>query len=374
MVGLRAFALILVMLTAGCIDTPAPEEEAEEAENEFAYQDDRFEIQSTNATNRAWVPTLAEPPELVVGEYWKVRMDFGLTGGSREAYVVVAGQERNHWLIGMPTHDFDNRIMVFHLPGMGQVTKDTLGFEAHDVWFEPVQFPLEVGNTWVTGFMQENNAEAEVVAVDGLTATIHMTNDVEVVYDAEIRGVRKMDFPGYGSYEVLEHGFDWHEVEPGMEGLVTVPHMSDLILCHGRIAVAVEVTNCGLGQADQPTETVEIDSNYDRVSFGLILSAAPPVAGPPGVPFAPTYYEVTATAPDGAEYTASLTAVDEATTVLEPYKHDAPGGAWTIEAIAGGPGAAFAEGIGYHVYDIELPSGRVLPSVGEHQHGDGAGH
>lgn len=376
MVGIRTTALLLLMgALAGCVDVDEAGSPSEAADAGFAYADDRVQITSTNATNIGWVPTLEEPPQLVVGEYWKINMDFGLTGGSREAYVVVAGQETNHWLIGMPTHDFDNRIMVFHLPGMGQISKDTLGFEAHDVWFDSIQFPVEVGNTWTTGLMGNGNQQAEVTAVDGLTANIHMvgTYTIDIVYDASIRGIRSMNVAGYGSYEVLEHGFNWQDVEPSMDGLVTVPHQSDLILCHGRFAGGAEITGCALGQVDGPDESVEIDRTYDRVSFGLILRADP-LINPVGASTPATYYQVTATAPDGTQYTETLQAGDTATNVLTPYKHDSPGGTWNVQAIAGGPGSAFAEGIGYHVYDVEIPSGRILASVGEHQHGSGEGH
>ena len=115
-------------------------------------------------------------------------------------------------------------------------------------------------------------------------------------------------------------------------------------------------------------DEVPVDPTYDRVSFVLILGNLRgdlPVGG---------YYKETATAPDGTVYELDMRPDAGRQFRIGTFKHDAPGGTWRFEHLALGPGIAMAEGIAYHVYDILLPSGAILPSVGEHQHGDPCAH
>lgn len=379
---MRRGAALLVGLTfllvafAGCTESDQDQDpDPGPKEGERFHEDTRISIDNISETARDWVPTLDEPPELALSEYWKVEVALGWGLGDRVVDMVAAGQEDDHWLIGMPTHDFSNDIMVLHIPGMGQVKKDTLGFEAHDVWFDAVRFPVKEGDTWTTGFMGEGNVEAEVTRTDGLNATIEMTGSYDIVieYDAAIRGIKSfIAYAGddtYGSYEVVEHGFDWHKEYPEWDGIVTVPHMSDLLFCHGSIAGLPLIEDCSV--AEEPSEggtefEVRIDPDYDRVSFAnIILGLVDPLPG---------HYEVKTVAPDETEYLDTLTPLDGTNGLLASYKHDMPGGTWTIEAVAAGPGQAFMEGIGYHVYDVELPKGRILPSIGAHEHGQADGH
>lgn len=373
--GLALFISIglLTVLFAGCVESEADPEP--EPEKPTRYEDGRITIDTIDDSAKAWVPTLDEPPQLVLSQYWNVNVELGWGLGDRMIEVVVAGQEDDHWLIGMPTHDFSNDIMVLHIPGLGQVKKDTLGFEAHDHWIDPLQFPLEVGNTWETGFMSDGGLKAEVTKVDGLKATVEIEGvyDITIVYDAEVRTITKFTaWQGdnfYGGYEVVGHGYDWHEASPQWDGTVTVPHMSDLIFCHGSIAVAPVVRDCAVdvGVPEGVVEfEVDIDPDYDRVSFANLIMAMAPGTG--------VYAEVTATAPDGTAYYDTLTALDGVDAKLVSYHHDMPGGTWTIQGIGVGPVQAFMEGIGYHVYDVELPGGRILPSIGAHEHGDDGDH
>lgn len=376
-VQLLGALVVLGAVLAGCVGADDPvDPDVAETDAGAIYSDDRITIETIVKTDIE-PPTLASAPKWQLGEFWKVELTDRFVGSSYTTHRVVAGQETNAFLVGMPTHDFSNDFMVLHVPGFGQVMKDDLSFETHDCMFEPLKFPLEVDATWQTKF-ECRDVTAIVESVEGNMAVVNIignNDNIRVVYDAEMRTIVEMDLAGYAVYKVVEHGFDFHEALPSFEGQVTVPHMHDVIFQHGRVGGAANFGGPALGfGADAPFDVVNVDPTYDRVSFVIILGNIWGLVPLPADPPAGGYYSELATAPDGTEYSLTMTPVEPGPLKIATFKHDDPDGDWNFQHMAVGPGLAMAEGIAYHVYDVVLPEGTLLPSVGEHQHGSGEGH
>lgn len=307
--------------------------------------------------------TLDAAPDWKSGEWWKVKLVDQFTGSEYEGMRVVTGEEAGNFLVGMPADEWRNELMVMHIPGFGEIQKDDLSFEIHDARFAPLNFPLTMGKTWETEF-EGRAVNAEVTSVEGQKATVHLVSpgegqpndDITVTYDAGIGEIVHYEGIGYATYDVLGHGF-------GFEGIVTVPHMHDLIFVEFRLAGVLTAGSIQGFDVQPPMDTVEVDSTYDRVSFAIILGTVlPDYNGPPA------YYNEKVTAPDGTVYEDTALPTEPGLKIRF-YQHDQPGGTWKFEHVAAGPGIALTEGIAYHVYDVVMPEGRVLPSTGEHEHG-----
>lgn len=339
----------MAFLGAGCVassDSATPESATTEAGPlpEFRF----VEAEAEEARS------LLAPPKWKQGEWWRIRLD-DFTGGHYEVTRVVAGVEGDFYLVGMPRDEFSDDLMVLHLPGFGQVSREDLSFEVHDAVFQALQFPLVDGASWTTAF--EARPITTRVFVEGETqARIQFDGAQDhgnVTYDALVGEVVRHDAPAYVTYEVVDHGFNY-------TGIVTVPHMHDLVFQHFRIAGVLT----GVPAASTSiTDTIQIASSYDRVSF--VLAGLNIV---PGAAVAGGYYQEIATAPDGTRFELTVVPTDPAF-VIRTYAFHRPGGTWTLEHRAVGPGAAGAEGIAYHTYDVDMATGRVLPSTGEHKHG-----
>ena len=107
--------------------------------------------------------SLAEAPSWRSGEWWRIRLtDF--TGDTFEVTRVVAGVEGDDYLVGMPATEWINDFMVLHIPGFGEVAREDLSYETHDVRYEPLRFPLTQGAKWATAFEgQPMSAEVKTV-------------------------------------------------------------------------------------------------------------------------------------------------------------------------------------------------------------------
>lgn len=346
-VHLGTFATVAIVL-AGCVASPAGEEGAPEVTQNTKLPDFK-PVEAVEEAPR----TLLEPPLWKQGEWWKIRLVDGFQGSTYETTRIVAGQEGDHYLVGMPSDQFSDDFMVMHIPGFGQISKDDLSFETHDVPTQVLRFPLVDGDGWETAF--EGGVITTNVFVESETrARIQFTGSQtgNATYDALVGEVVRYEQEDYANYEVIDHGFDY-------SGVVTVPHQHDLIFQHFRIAGLL--TGVPSAPATSITDTVTVDSTYDRVSAAIIAGGLSPDA--PG-----GYLQEIATAPDGKVFEMTVMPI-ETGFVVHTFSHLNPGGSWTFEHRALGPGFIGAEGIAYHTYDVEMPSGRVLPSTGEHAHG-----
>jgi hypothetical protein len=319
--------------------------------------------------------TLDAAPQWRLGEWWTYRMTDGFTGGSYEFTRVVAGEDRaaGNYLVGFPVNEFNNDVMLFHIPGFGDIRQSDLSYETHDAVFQMLDFPLEDGKTWEAEFEGTGLGTAIVAAGDDGTATVELiTQGYNVVgeYDAGLGEFRSMTINNgtYAEYEVVGHGYDFR-------GLVRVPHAHDLIFIHGRLAGAADVGPnpemqapvVGIGLSTSPTETVTIADGYDRAAFIIAVGGGAGFGLPPAV----GYFQETVTAPDGSVYQETLTPADVAAGTglkVTAFGHDFPEGEWNLQHVAAGAGIAFVEGIGYHSIDIDLPSGCVVSSFNAQHH------
>lgn len=382
-------ALLVTAALAGCADEePVPEEPEIDSESmDSETPPPVFGPHSGLPLERAadWLPTLESPPEWVLGEWWQVKAASGFNGVEYDVTRIVAGKEGPDYLVGMPLDAFDDEIMVLHHPGMGLVRADTLGYETHDFMFELVHFPLEVGKTWDSLWQSANGVvthTVESIDEDAGTATITMTGQQSATYtyDANLGVVSSFNAPGYMSWEVVDHGFDW-------EGTVRVPHGHDMHIFHGRLGPVVPVVQSqGLVQqltgttppADvaPPTETFVVPEGYDRASFSIIIVDLPAFIGPTvtgqAMPVAPGAYQVSGTAPDGTQFEATHLPTDGPVTI-KTYAVDNPGGEWSLQTVAAGAGQAFIEGVTYVTFDVVLPEGCVILTENVHDHGGECG-
>lgn len=372
---MRPTPVLLLLATAflaGCAedagDDPAPTQDPV-----AQYQDEVVQVSAPVMPRdppAAGERTLDAVPQWRLGEWWTYTMTDGFTGQTYEFTRVVAGEDRaaGNYLVGFPVEEFSNDVMLFHVPGYGDITQANLAYETHDSYFQPLSFPLAVGNQWEVSFEGIANGIAEVVSAEGGKARIEMAvsnyGSIIAEYDAEVGEITSMDIGNgsYVTYAVTGHGYDY-------DGTVRVPHAHDLVFIHGRLAGVVNVGagDTLAGPVSGVTETVEVPGGYDRLSFIIAVGggAFMPQGATAGA------FRETVTAPDGTVYEATWTPADIPTSgmlKIIAVGHDSPEGPWTLEHVAAGAGIAFVEGIGYHSIDIELPSGCVVASFNAQHH------
>lgn len=382
---MRAVSLAVVLLAsailAGCVTDPDADLDAPDADpGKVLHSDENITLEET-VEDVLWEPNILEAPPWTTNMWWKIEMDDAFTGDHTVNYRVVTGKEGGeggNYLVGMPTHGFSNTLMVLHIPGFGQVDKQTLGYELHDCKMEPLQFPLEEGKTWDTEFecgairvtvteTTETTAKLVFAPPEGGGRSGHY------VYDAELRAISEFHVNGYGTYTITDHGTAFHEDVPEWDGQVTVPYAHDVIFIHGRIAGVVNGFTLAnpTGAVAPPIDRVEVGSDYGRVSFAIILGDIVGLLTGDREKSGAGYYKETATAPDGEVFELEHVGTG---LVTETYKHNAPGGTWNFEHLSAGPGIAMAEGIAYKVFDVQLPEGNLVENAVEHEHEDGQGH
>lgn len=357
-----AWLALVVLLSAGCLGATGPVKQASTNNSTDGTSTLDLKMLPSSAPTGAEAPaTLAAPPQWRSGEWWDVKVTDAFDGKSYTSKRVVAGTEGDQYLVGMPKDKFSNELMVLHIPGFGQVSMDTLGFQVHNVYFDPLKFPLTDGLQWDTKFEgRPFSATANVKSPTIAEVDLKNANTGEhmhLTYDATMHEVTKLVFDNYATLEVTDHGY-------GYQGLITVPHMFHLVFQQARIGPVLS----GNQEALPPIESVKVDDTYDRVSFVEILGSVLPLLQPGAPSPAAGYYKETATSPDGKTYTTEMLP-SESGLKLGYFMVDKPGGMWSFQHVAAGPGIVESEGIAYHVYDIEMPSGHIMASTGTHQHG-----
>ena len=357
-------SILLGLAFAGCFSAdPEPADDAEpevtidEARPEPVFNDipnaDLGEIAAPDLN-----ATLAQPPELQEGEWWRIELHDKITDTTTTFVRVVARVENDLYVFGMPHEGWWKEAVIFHTPAFGDVNRD-LSHRAHDVPFQQLQFPLEDGATWETAWENPDPITATVTVESPTEARVTFTGQncglfgfvgqcpnptegvvAEIVYDATIHEVREASFPSH-DWRVIEHGY-------GFEGWVTVPRSEHLVFFHGRLGAPV--VGFPNGEVGGVSETVTVEGGYNRVSF--ILGVGNAVGTPAG-----GAYSERATAPDGTVF--ELESIPGGPFQVVFLEHTAVDGDWLLEHMAAGPGIAFIEGIAYHQYDIRVPDGAV---------------
>ncbi|HLE97429.1 MAG TPA: hypothetical protein VI997_08680, partial [Candidatus Thermoplasmatota archaeon] len=300
----------------------------------------------------AAAPSLDAPPAWASGDWWTYHVTDELAGSDGfDVTLVVAGVEGDHWLVGMPGGAFAHDAYILHLPGIGEVGREDLGWIVHGERFAPVQFPLTEGDAWDTSF-EGVPAAAKVASVDGTLATVEIDGvfPMLVTYDATVGAVTKYAVEGYATVELTASG-------RGFEGVVTVPHGHALELRY-RIGGAL-----GPGNAPgAPLDMFEVPEEYDRMALALIQSSvqqSPVTAG--------AFYE-RATSPSGDAYELRVLPADGPGFHFVTFDVPEPAGEWRFEHVAGGAGIVGAEMVFFHQYDVTLPEGTVSSPESGHEH------
>jgi hypothetical protein len=290
--------------------------------------------------------TLAAPPKLKPGEWWRIRFLAPLSGEQVEFVRVVAAVQDGAYVMGMPHEGWFKEAVAFHSPPFGDVNAD-LSYNTHNSKFEPVKFPLTDGATWETEFaampltatakvLDESTAEVEFWMQPGeptplgVLMGLVMGNQgdapmVRLTYDARQHEVVKFESGPIG-YEVIEHGY-------GFEGWVTVPRGEETPIDHGMAP----------GQSPMAMK-VPVEGGFNRLTMMHFVGGVGPGA-----------YRVRTVAPDGTEQVTE--ALPSTGMMVRFYEATNPDGAWTLEGLVAGAGFAYAMGIAYHQYDIHLPDG-----------------
>jgi hypothetical protein len=365
--------LMVVPLLAGCADKGTPDEAAAQDPG-VQFESDVLKLAQPTMPRdppAAGERNLTSAPQWRLGEYWTYTMTDGFTGGTYDFTRVVAGEDRaaGNYLVGFPVEEFSNDVMLFHIPGFGDITKANLAYETHDAYFQPLDFPLSDGKSWQTEFEGTGLGLAEVSVTDATHAQVSMQlgagYSATATYDADLGEIAEMEMLQqgnlYANYKVTGHGY-------GYKGTVRVPHAHDLVFLNGRFAGVATAGGGGGPASTDITETVPVSPGYDRVSFIIAVGGGGTFLGAPATA---GVFRETVTAPDGTKYEASWTPADLAAgkdLIIVAIGHEKPEGDWTLEHVAGGGGVAFVEGIGYHSIDVELPSGCVVASFNAQHH------
>lgn len=301
---------------------------------------------------------LASPPTWEAGDWWKIRFTDPSPEADGATYTtkrVVAGERNGSYLVGMPSGNFSDELLIWHMPGFGNVDNGTLGFLVHGEPFQPLQFPLEEGKTWSTSFI--GSYEAEVVDVSNRTVTVAFTANspagsytaMELVYDAKKGFIEEVvSHPGpvrgsaasHGRYEVVDHG-------TGYEGEVTVP------VDRREVFFDVRVAGAWAGGPAPPGGSADVPDDVDRVTLAHVLGEIHGRGATTG------YYQLTTTTPGGQEIQDQLPPASAPGRHVTYYGVWNGSGTWSFDHVAAGTGATVAEGIGYQVWNATLPGAKA---------------
>ncbi len=351
---MKAWPLLIMAVVAGCLSPPKGGDVVPaDSDLDFLVGDD--------PASR----TTAAAPRWATGEWWQYHVLLHYTGAEYDVTRVVAGRDGDNYTVGMPLEDWEamgDNVIGYHLPGLGDVRVSDLMYEVHDLPYKLLDFPLQAGDSWQAGFefsevivtVESADAAGAVMRVEKMyeqawgpvaaPVTNRVLGDVYTAraeYDARLGEVRLLDIPGYARVEVVDHGY-------GFEGTVRVPRNQGMPFVNGRIA--------GLPDRNDPTHPItgeaHVEDVYDRMALTL---------GAGSLAFegqqSTGYYKETARGPDG-EYVLEKVPPN---TALE-FKHfsvERPGGAWTFEHIAIGPGGAQSEAFAYEIHDVTVPGLQV---------------
>ena len=376
--------LMACVAFAGCTSNEVPTESTAEPPTS-QYVDDVRNLTVDSPILPTTPPAPGERTPLAaplwrLGEWWVYEVHEKFTDKTWQFTRVVAGTEHGNYLVGFPIDAFDNGVMVLHTPGYGDVGSD-LSYDAHDIPFTPLKWPLAEGNSWDTQW-ESAGATGTILVEEVRGNLVHLSMSPtssngpagEIWYDADIGEMVILNMTGYADYKIVDHGFNY-------QGIVRVPHAHDLLFYHGRLGGVADVSQPLIPPTPKaPTDTVTIPDGYDRVSFAHIFLDLPgnTTGGQSGQQSNTGVYNVKATAPSGRVFESSFLPGPGASVYIEFFEEELPNGDWTIEAIAGGAGIAFMEGIGYHSIDVELPAGCVVAAFNANHHnvacdGSGAG-
>ncbi|MGQ0536745.1 MAG: hypothetical protein ACT4PT_11830 [Methanobacteriota archaeon] len=343
---MRRLAVLAVLLVSGCLSSTENVLLAPSGELSFGAASGLPSV----ATER----TLALAPALALGEWWTYRLDVATFGVTEEFTLIVAGVDEEDFLVGVPLDATPGAPFIMHVPGIGEVSRSSLSYEAHDEPMELLRFPLVAGDSWGATYWGSQEMTVEVVEAGASVADLRLETAggvvAEYTYDAAIGAlVSYVAAPPTGpgwELSLLDHGF-------GYEGAVRVPYGQDLVFCHGRAVGVIAVEACSQGDPSPPQGMIEVPGSYDAATVALVLSSGA-LGGEP----AAGLLQISATDPAGNRREERL--LPGETGKMAPWSLEEPVGVWRYEATVVGPGFAILEGVAYRAIDVEIPSGELL--------------
>lgn len=365
--GALALAALALMTLAGCSGGTQEDSITTQPARQLDEGVDRVDAPTLpTEAPAAGSRTTAAAPQWRLGEFWEYTITDHFAGNTITTTRVVAGTDGSNYLVGFPIDAFDNNVLIFHMPGYGDVSQADLSFEAHDVTYAPLKFPLTAGESWATAW-EGVPGKATVLSVTPQQAEVRIAADgggynITATYDAEMGEIVKVRYPGYMDFDVTRHGY-------GYTGLVRVPHAHDLVFQNGRLGPWGIQQNFVQDPAPASLqEKVQVQAGYDRLAFTIIVGGGAGLLAPQlqAAPSGGSFKEVV-TSPNGTVYSLESGPTDVGLKIAFFGTGD-PTGEWTLDHQAAGLGIVLTEGIGYHSIDIDLPSGCVLKSQNAQHH------
>lgn len=153
--GVRAGALLLTLLLAGtflagCVDEPAPET-PDPGDDGSGGGGAEYEREGRDLKTDLLQDDEIEAPNWQPGQWFGVHVYFEEPGFVDDWHfdVIVTEDGGDHWRTATPNEDVAKEHAMWDYPGLGQVTKENLGFTGIGTsWDWMYDFPLHHEKTW----------------------------------------------------------------------------------------------------------------------------------------------------------------------------------------------------------------------------------
>lgn len=287
--------------------------------------------------------SLAEPPNLQVGEWWRMEVDPALVGATFEATLVVTEVEGGTATLGIVPDDFHHDFLLVHVPPLGDLDLATLSWRVMWDDFEALRFPLEEGASWEADF-HGNAVMAQVTRVEGDRAWVSFTgeNQIDLVYDARRGMITEFQEERLRlGFRVLEHG-------TGYTGPVRAMNRIRL----GYMAMGPgEPSSDGVPGSGRSSSTYEVASGSADGTLSFAVWNL-------GVEDEPGRYRIVATAPDGTVFDETFeTGPGSPSVIPRSFPHQGVDGSWQIDFERDGPARLLVELFTYDLQAVEMNGG-----------------
>ena len=287
--------------------------------------------------------SLAEPPDLQVGEWWRVEVDPALVGQTFEVTLVVTDVEDGTATLGIAPDDFQHDFLLVHVPPLGDLELATMAWRVMWDDFEALRFPLEEGASWEADF-HGSDVVAQVTRVEGDRAWVSYSGEdqIELVYDARAGMITEFQEERLRlGFRVVEHG-------TGYTGPVRA--MSRIRLGYMAMGPADPIS-ADVPGSGRSSSTYEVASGSQDGTLSFAVWNL-------GVEDQPGRYRIVATAPDGTVFDETFeTEAGSPSVIPLSFPHRGMDGTWQIDFERDGPARLLVELFTYDLEVVELDRG-----------------
>ncbi len=306
------------------------------------------------------------PPAWQPGDWWEISFTDPTTQEAHQYTAVVAAMEEGQASIGT-AHPPSDAVLFHQANPLGRIEAATLGWTVQGASFEPLQFPLEEGDTWGTT-IDNRSVEVTVDSLGLRTARLGYTGDgikIDVRYDPGIgmiqsfRGEAKpwAAFTAESDWEVIDHG-------SGYDGPVYVPLDRDMVFRSGKdyaspvgesglVDDPIDIAG-GIGYAAESRVYVDVAHGPSHLTLGMFVGwpteSLRPHSG---------WYHEHAYLPDGIQYEHTVHPNQPAGVHVAYHRTDTAAGEWGFERYSAGPGVSMSQGVAYTLVKYEAPGGQA---------------